>query len=82
MISGLIFAICGKMIHIQPLGVYLGRRKSLHLPLQPLISALLAFPVDRVCPVATLMVRHSSFWCSEKKIMTILNLYFSAVILA
>jgi len=74
-----------KKIQIQPPGVYLRsgeyRRKSLCLPLQPLISALLAFPVDRVCPVATLMVRHSSFWYSEKKIMTILNLYFSAIIL-
>lgn len=67
--------------HVQAMGVYLWsgeyRRKSLGFPLQPLISVLLAFLVGRVCPVATFMVRHSSFWCSEKKIMTILNLYFS-----
>lgn len=43
----------------------------------PLIFVLLAFLVGRVCPVATFTVRHSSFWCSEKKIMTILSLYFS-----
>lgn len=68
-------------IHIQAMGMYLWsgvyRRKSLCFPCQPLISALLAFLVGRVCPVATFMVRHSSFWCTEKKIMTILNLYFS-----
>lgn len=67
--------------HAQAMGVYLcngeHRRKRLCFPLQPLFSALWAFLVGRVCPVATSMARHSGFWCPEHKIMTILNLYFS-----
>lgn len=67
--------------HVQAMGVCLWsveyRRKSLCFLFQPLISALLALLVGRICPVATFVVRHSSFWCSEKKIMTILYFYFS-----
>lgn len=79
MISGFIFVICGKVNMYKPWEcVEWGIQKG-KLVLSPSASDFSAFSSSGglICPVATVMVRHSSFWGSEKKIMTILNLYFS-----
>lgn len=74
--SRIYFLICGKGNNpweYVEWGIQKGK-----LVLSPSASDFSAFSFSGglIRSVATFMVRHSSFWGSEKKIMSILNLYF------